>query len=68
MPQPGMTELFTQDPSNLSDEDVIRIIETYREKRRTFKKEASAPKPKAAPKPKKVNPKIQGLDLGGIEL
>lgn len=44
-----MTDLFMRDPLDLTDEDITKIIEHYREARATFRAAPSAGK-KAAPK------------------
>jgi len=45
-----MTDLFMRDPLDLTDEDITKIIEYYRETRATFKAAPGAAKKPAASK------------------
>lgn len=57
-----ITELFSRDPLELSDQDIDSIIEEMRKKRHLFN---SGPAPKAPKKPAAKKPsKFGGLDLG----
>lgn len=61
-----INELFSRDPLKLTNEDIKKIVEVYREKRKLFNANPAAVKSRKAP-PKQAE-KLKGLDLSNIKL
>jgi hypothetical protein len=62
----SVADLFLQDPTELSDADILRIVEYFRAKRATFSVEAA--KGNRAPTSKRLLAPAVKVDLGDLDL
>lgn len=62
----SLAELFLQDPTELSDADILRIVEYYRQKRGAFAAETA--KGNRAPTSKRLLAPAAKIDLGDLGL
>ncbi len=58
-----IAELFSRDPLSLSDPDIVKVIDFYRQSRTNFVLAPAGTRAKAAPKSAADKPSLDNLEL-----